>query len=721
MWINNRISRQVMTLVFISISLFFIGATTIIGYQYYQDLEDLIYERTDGAARLFKSEFEADIRRTENALSNYGLTEIVIDNLTLLNQYGPLYSEDSSSENSVIPDADNSYYLQSQLLLVSTLIPLLPQYDLSHLAIYQLAPFSKNENKSKHLSLLIDRKYIWIFRYLSKGESAKREVYRVPFTAVDIEENLFNVSDIYQENANYFFNKIGLKKTDEMPHDFLNELTKNNLYTGKASNIVDDKFSVAIWSSILLSLSNPETWQKEVKNSAIILGVKTPTQTTMNRMGEQIGSEFAIIENDHAWISGVNLLSDSGIAANFVESNTDNYVLATQKLDIPSFDDRTFQVMSRTSTLDLNHRTITLFIKLIVIAVVVLTVTGIAMYFLINLILNVPLNSLLNGVQSVEQGELDFKIKVPGRNELSRISASFNDMTSQIQQSSNDLKHANESLELKVKDRTNDLIEAQQQLIMSEKMASLGQLVAGVAHEINTPLGNSITALSYSHDVMKSMRRSFEGKKLTSGDFEVFITDIDDSMELIDINLRKASELVQTFKRVAVNQSIEELTDFSVLEQVREVLKTLQPTLKKSNVKINVEINKGIQVTNYPGSFYHIISNLIMNSLIHAFPDKKGNITISVKSDGDELHILFKDDGVGMDEETSRKIFDPFYTTKRGSGGTGLGMYMTYNIVTQRLGGTIEVESKLGEGTQFDICMHHTPPEENIDDSYFDV
>jgi signal transduction histidine kinase len=710
-----------MTLVFISISLFFIGATTIIGYQYYQDLEDLIYERTDGAARLFKSEFEADIRRTENALSNYGLTEIVIDNLTLLNQYGPLYSEDSSSENSVIPDADNSYYLQSQLLLVSTLIPLLPQYDLSHLAIYQLAPFSRNENKSKYLSLLIDRKYIWIFRYLSKGESAKREVYRVPFTAVDIEENLFNVSDIYQENANYFFNKIGLKKTDEVPHDFLNELTENNLYTGKASNIVDDKFSVAIWSSILLSLSNPETWQKEVKNSAIILGVKTPTQTTMNRMGEQIGSEFAIIENDHAWISGVNLLSDSGIAANFVESNTDNYVLATQKLDIPSFDDRTFQVMSRTSTLDLNHRTITLFIKLIVIAVVVLTVTGIAMYFLINLILNVPLNSLLNGVQSVEQGELDFKIKVPGRNELSRISASFNDMTSQIQQSSNDLKHANESLELKVKDRTNDLIEAQQQLIMSEKMASLGQLVAGVAHEINTPLGNSITALSYSHEVMKSMRNSFESKKLTSGDFEVFITDIDDSMELIDINLRKASELVQTFKRVAVNQSIEELTDFSVLEQVREVLKTLQPTLKKSNVKINVEINKGIQVTNYPGSFYHIISNLIMNSLIHAFPDKKGNITISVKSDGDELHILFKDDGVGMDEETSRKIFDPFYTTKRGSGGTGLGMYMTYNIVTQRLGGTIEVESKLGEGTQFDICMHHTPPEENIDDSYFDV
>ena len=711
-----------MTLVFISFSLFFISATFIIGFQYYKDLESLIYDRTDSAAKLFKSEFEADIKRTENALSNYGLNEVVIDNLTLLNQYGPLYSEDSFVENEGIADADNSYYLQSQLMLVSTLLPLLSQYDLSHLAIYQLSPFPKNEKRMKHLSLLIDSEYIWIYRYLSKGDSPDRKVYRVPFSKVSMEGNLFNVSDIYQENADYFFRKVGLSETDLRPHDFLNEFSVDKIYSGKSINIVDERFSVAMWSSVLLSLSNPDTWEKEIKNSAIVLGVKTPTKNTLRYMGKQIGSEFAIIEKDHAWVSGINFSNSNH---DFYEEKEESFVLATHELDIPSFNNRKFQVMSRTSTHDLNKRTMTLVIELTIVAITVLFITGIALYFLINLILNVPLNGLLSGVKSVEQGELDFKVEVPGKNELSRISASFNDMTSQIKQSSNDLKLANETLELKVKDRTNELIEAQQQLIMSEKMASLGQLVAGVAHEINTPLGNSITALSYSGEAMQSLRTSFEANTLTSSEFKESIQDIDSSMELIEINLRKAKDLVQTFKRVAVNQSVEELIVFSVLEQIEEVLKTLEPTLKKNNVNINIDVDEEIIVKSYPGSFYHIISNLIMNSLIHAFPDKEGNIDITVKLDGEgaeeRLKMEFKDDGIGMAEETCSKIFDPFYTTRRGSGGTGLGMYMTYNIVTQRLGGSIEVESELDVGTLFHICLPKTAPEGKDDLDIYNV
>jgi signal transduction histidine kinase len=696
-----------MTLVFISFSLFFVSATFIIGYQYYNDLEALIYDRTDSAARLFKSEFESDMRRTEHALSNFGLNESVIDNLTLLNQYGPLYSEDGAIGNDKIPDSDNSYYLQSQLALVSSLIPLMPQYDLSHLAIYQLAPFPKNQKRTKHLSLIMSHDYVWIFRYLTKGDNPKFEVYKAPLDKIDIEENLFNVSDIYQYKTNYFLNKVGLSKTDNKPHDYLNSLPVNDLYSGKTTNIVADKFSISIWSPILLSLSNPDTWEKEIKNSSIILGVKTPSRESLTMMGENIGGEFAIVEGDYAWVSGIS----NKISVDTRDTQTDSYVLTTQELSIVNLENRTFHVMSRTSKYDLNKRTISLLIELIIIALSVLSITGLAMYFLINFILNTPLKSLLSGVKSIEQGDFNFKVEVPGKNELAMISTSFNDMTSQIRQSSDDLKLANETLELKVKDRTNELIEAQQQLIMSEKMASLGQLVAGVAHEINTPLGIAITSLSYSKVEVETINKSFKENKITQDNFIEFIDHINESIKLSEINLKKASELVQTFKKVAVNQSVEELVEFSILEQIQEVLKTLEPKLRKHNVEIKLNIDKDIIILNYPGSFYHIVSNLLMNSLIHAFPDDSGKIEITVMEKGEKLELSFLDDGIGMNEETRHKIFDPFYTTKRGSGGTGLGMYVIYNIVTQRLGGSIEVESEENKGTKFSISILKTPPD----------
>lgn len=707
-----------MTLVFISFSLFFIGATFIIGYQYYQDLEDLIYDRTDSSAKLFKSEFEADIRRTEHALSNFGLNEAVIDSLTLLNQYGPLYSEDASINNEKIADADNSYYLQSQMQLVSALIPLLAQYDLSHLAIYQLAPFPNNDKNTKHLSLLIDSNNIWVFRYLTKGDQAKREIYTAEFYDLNIDDNLFNVSDIYQKETRYFFKKTGLVKTSDYPHDYLNKLSVDNLFAGKATDIVEDKFNIAIWSPILLSVSNPDTWQKEIKNSAIVLGIKTPTTESLALMGEQIGGEFAIVENDYAWVSGIKPGNADEV---FNEQEEDAYILTSHELNIPSFDERTFHVMSRTSKYNLNHRTMTLLIELIIIASIVLFITGIAMFFLINLTLNKPLNTLLGGVKSVEKGELDFTVTVLGNNELTRISTSFNKMVSNIRQSKNDLRKANETLELKVKDRTNELIEAQQQLIMSEKMASLGQLVAGVAHEINTPLGIAITSLSYSRVEVETINKAFIDNKITQDGFSEFIKNVNESIKLSEINLEKASELVQTFKKVAVNQSVEELEEFSVLDQVQEVIKTLEPRLKGSNVIIKLDISDQLRLLSYPGSFYHIISNLIINTLIHAFPDKHGNINIIVNEKHDFLDIFFKDDGVGMDTETQQKIFDPFYTTKRGSGGTGLGMYMTYNIVTQRLGGTIEVESEINKGTQFHMSIPKSTPDDKEDVNIYKV
>lgn len=714
MWVNNRISRQIMVLVALTFSLFFLATTLIIGYQYYDELLDLMNEQTESAAKLFKSDFENDISRTENALASMEGNESFKENLSLLNQYGPLYREDDSVETALISEAEQTYYFQSQLQLISILMTLMPQYGLSHLAVYQVNPFPKNKNEVKLLSFLIDNENIWLARYLTKSETPKKVHYKIPVSEISMDNNLFNVSDVYGKDTKFFLDKIGVIETDEEIVDYLNSLSVQDVYKGKSTNIVNESFSVAIWVAVSLPMSNPETWEKEIRDSAIILGVNTPTKDSLSDVGKRIGSEFAIVEGDHAWISGINIDAAS-------ESSNNDYVLSKHQLDISNYDGRNFSVMARTSKINLKKRTTSLIIKLSLLATLILLITGIGIYVLINITLNTPLNSLLKGVQSIESGDLNYKVEIIGKNELTRISTAFNKMVDQIYKTSQELQLANEGLEVKVKERTNELVEAQQQLIMSEKMASLGQLVAGVAHEINTPLGNSITALSFTIDEIAAIKKSFKDNALKTSDFEAFISNADTSMDLVQLNLRKASELVQTFKRVAVNQSIEELVTFSIFDQIEEVIKTLEPTLKRTQVKISLSIDDAIVINNYPGSFYHIISNLIMNSLVHAFPEDRGNIKISVVQSEERISILFQDDGVGMSEEIRSKIFDPFYTTKRGSGGTGLGMYMTYNIITQRLGGTIEVESEVGSGTLFKICIPSTPPNKSSEDGTFMV
>lgn len=716
MWIKSRISRQIMVVVALSFTLFFLATTLIIGYQYYDELLDLMNEQTESSAKLFKSDFEDDISRTENALASMEGVESFRENLALLNQYGPLYQEDDSDISGRISEAEQTYYFQSQLQLVSTLIALIPQYGLSHLAVYQINPFPQNNHGVKLLSFLIDNEYIWFVRYLTKSESPKKIHYRIPISEISMDNSLFNVSDVYGKDTRFFLDKIGVEETDEEIVDYLNALSIKDVYKGKSTNIVSESFSVAIWMSISLSMSNPKTWEKELRDSAIILGVNTPTKDSLSEVGNRIGSEFAIVEGDHAWVSGINVE-----AASVGHNIKSDYVLSRHELDISNFDGRHFSVMARTSKVNLKKRTINLILKLSLVATLILLVTGICIYVLINMTLNTPLNSLLKGVQSIESGNLDHKVEILGKNELTRISTAFNKMVDQIYKTSQELKLANEGLEMKVNERTNELVEAQQQLIMSEKMASLGQLVAGVAHEINTPLGNSITALSFTVDEISAIKKSFKDNSLKISDFEAFISNADASMELVQLNLRKASELVQTFKRVAVNQSVEELVTFSLLDQIEEVIKTLEPTLKKTKVNISLSIDSTIVIHSYPGSFYHIVSNLIMNSLVHAFPEKSGNIMVAVDQADERINIVFKDDGAGMSEDTSNKIFDPFYTTKRGAGGTGLGMYMTYNIVTQRLGGTIEVESVIDKGTTFIISIPTTPPQKSSEDGTFMV
>ncbi|MFK5892552.1 MAG: PAS domain-containing sensor histidine kinase [Pseudomonadota bacterium] len=257
---------------------------------------------------------------------------------------------------------------------------------------------------------------------------------------------------------------------------------------------------------------------------------------------------------------------------------------------------------------------------------------------------------------------------------------------------------------LQIQQSIEQLQSTQDQLIESEKMASLGGLVAGIAHEINTPVGVCITAASSLEQDIHVLNELISDGRLSKRLLMDFSEDSNESLRIILNNLSRAAELIRSFKQVAVDQSSDEKREFVLEDYLHEIILNLRPKLKKTEHKIEIICNKNIKVNSYPGAFSQVFTNLIMNSLIHAY-DKGvwGIVSIEIKQQNNQLHIHYQDDGKGMTEEVISKIFDPFFTTQRGQGGSGLGMNVTYNLITSRLHGTIKCHSTPGLGTSFII------------------
>lgn len=264
------------------------------------------------------------------------------------------------------------------------------------------------------------------------------------------------------------------------------------------------------------------------------------------------------------------------------------------------------------------------------------------------------------------------------------------------------IQRMNQDLELRVQERTAALAEAQEKLVTSEKMAALGNLVAGVAHEINTPLGIGVTAASHLDRKVREYETVYREGRMKKSDFEDLLGLVRETAGLMLSNLKRAADLVQGFKQVSVDQSSEQRRTFQLGEYLGEVVQSLDPELKRRSHAVELSCAGGVEVDGYPGALAQIMTNLIMNSVKHGFEDKdRGRIWINVDADERQVRLLYKDDGKGMNAEQVRRLYDPFFTTKRGRGGSGLGMNIVFNLVTQLLGGSIECQSDLGQGTVF--------------------
>lgn len=272
-----------------------------------------------------------------------------------------------------------------------------------------------------------------------------------------------------------------------------------------------------------------------------------------------------------------------------------------------------------------------------------------------------------------------------------------------------ELQLLSEELEERVEKRTQELKSAMTQLVEQEKMASLGGIVSGVAHEVNTPLGISVTLASYINKMTHENIKIFNEGTLTKSHLMSYFDNMVESVSLLEGNLLRAADLISSFKQISVNQSIDEMTLFKPNEYIQLVITSLKHEYKNTKHQIVVNCPETFEVFSYAGAYSQIFTNFIMNSLIHGLKNvNEGVMTIDITKSQDHYRIVYSDNGSGISKENLNKIFEAFFTTNRQNGGSGLGLHIVYKLVTQKLEGTIVCNSQLGQGVQFvlDLPLH---------------
>jgi signal transduction histidine kinase len=294
--------------------------------------------------------------------------------------------------------------------------------------------------------------------------------------------------------------------------------------------------------------------------------------------------------------------------------------------------------------------------------------------------------------------------------EMARAVAVFRENAIAKRKAENELRASKDRAEKALE----DLREAQQNLIAAEKLAALGGLVAGVAHEVNNPIGISLTVASSFARRCDEFAKEVDSGPLRRSRLDEFLEGGRDAATQLVANLHRAGELVQSFKQVAVDRSHADRRPFDLRESTDQIVASLRPLLKKSQITLTVDVPPGISMDSYPGSYGQVLTNLFLNSVIHAFPDgRAGTVIVEARQVRDDVDIFVSDDGIGMTEEIQRRAFDPFFTTRRSEGGTGLGLHIIFNLVTQQLGGRLAFESRLGWGTRFRITLPRVAPGES--------
>ncbi|MBV8681197.1 MAG: HAMP domain-containing histidine kinase [Aquitalea sp.] len=464
-----------------------------------------------------------------------------------------------------------------------------------------------------------------------------------------------------------------------------------------------------------LSLSLPHgVWQMDDSYTRLTLDAELGrTCVVAIRITGDAGLNIGRIRNEHGTLRdmapGEQPASDDVLSIPIVYQNRENLGKATVYL----------------SRSQLEHRQFVHLLEILLEIVVLDVLIFIVMTYNLNRFVFDPLTRLQDALNQAasnadakssrlseqtlsEQTEDEFGAVTRSFNRIvDRISADLAMRTAAESQARQEKDNAEQALQ--------QLVQTQQTLVETERLASLGGLVAGVAHEINTPVGITLTTASHLATATLHINEKLDNGGVKKSDFQAYLDTAKESCELILSNAEKAANLIHSFKQVAVDQTSEQRRDFQLNDYLNEIVTSLKPRFKRSQTSIHIECEDDMLLDSYPGAISQVVTNLLVNAVVHGFDEKPGG-TISIlaeRSGSSDVRLSIKDNGKGIPAEHLSRIFDPFFTTRRGSGGSGLGLHIVYNIVRQRLGGNIEVHSTLGQGSTFIItmpCIAAEPP-----------
>lgn len=484
-------------------------------------------------------------------------------------------------------------------------------------------------------------------------------------------------------------------------------------YVDKSEDKVSINYAIPFGEKTFLGVMHLDTMQeileRTVNDNSLIVGVTDDfgvylVHTNYNYVEQRIYDSY--VQEDYQYKK--------------VKMEGNDYYLSSKKVENMGWHIFVYEPVE-----NLNHKLQTTFLYLGLIITITVIITGVIGLKLNSFVFN-SFDILLKKTKEVRNGSYNVAIEPSGFEEINELSENFMNMIDEVKSREDhimdqnyQIESMNKALEQRVIDRTNELFSANQelevalenlkvtqdQLVESEKLASLGNLVSGLAHEINTPLGVILTVTTYLQESTAQVMKAYETGLLKKSDFDKYLNTRDESEGLIFENVTKAIELISSFKMISAEQRNAEKRVVEVKEFIESIIKSLDPQMRKNNIALELHMKEQVQMETVPIALYQILVNLIMNVKAHAYDEDGGKVDVFVKRLTNMLEITVQDYGNGIEADSIKHIFEPFYTTKRGKGGTGLGLSIVYNTVKQNLKGEILCYSEREVGTQFIVKL----------------